>query len=325
MKVARRQVLGLVTAGALAPLACFGQPRFFRVGFLGAASPAGFATRIEALRAGLRERGYVEGRNLALELRWAESKYDRLEALAQELLRSKIEVLVTHGTPGTLAAKRATTSVPIVMAVGGDPVASGIVKSFARPEANVTGSAFQADELAAKRLELLKETLPRMGRMAFLTNPANPVGKAVLHAMDGVAGGLKVSFMVAEARNPAELEAAFSAMRAGRVEALSILDDGFLLAQTAPIANLANAARLPSIGGPELAEAGGLMGYTVDNLVLWRRAAYFVDRLLKGAKPAELPIERGTQFVFVVNLKTARALDINIPQPVLQRADRVIQ
>ena len=327
--ITRRRLVIALGAGALAaPLASFAQQqpaKVARIGFLGAGYAIGQMAPVEALRASLRDLGYVEGKNIFIEYRWADGKYDRLPDLAAELVRLKVDVLVTYGTPGTRAAKQATTTIPIVMATSGDAVAVGLVASLARPDGNVTGLTFFDPELSAKRLELLKEAMPRLTRVAVLLNPDNPAKGPSLQAMGITAKSLKVGLQQFDVRGPNEFERAFSAMAKGRVNAVWIHQDPMLYANIKVIANLAAKQRLPSIGFPEFAEAGGLIGYGVNFLELYRRAAVFVDKILKGAKPGDLPVERPTKFELVINLKTAKALGIKIPQTLLQRADKVIE
>ena len=315
--------LGLLTA----PLATEGQQakKVHRIGVLGAGSPSGYAHLVGAFRQGLRDLGYVEGKNLVIEYRWAEGNYDRLADLAAELVRLKLELIVTHGTPGTLAAKRATTTIPIVMAVSGDAVATGLVASIARPGGNITGSSFLFPELTAKRLELLKEAVPRVTRVAVLLNPGNPANGPALKAMEAAAKSLKLELLQFQVRGPDEFDGAFSTMVTRRVEGLSVIDDFMLVAHGRQIAELALKRGIPGIGFREYAEAGGLMAYAVDFPEFWRRAAVFVDKILKGAKPSDLPVEQPTKFEFVVNLNTAKALGLTIPPSVLVRAERVIQ
>ena len=324
----RRRLVVALGAGVLAPLASFAQQqpaKVPRIGFLGSASASGFASRIEALRAGLRDLGYVEGKNIVIEFRWADGKYDRLPELAAELVRLKVDVLVTAGTPGTLALKRATTRIPIVMATSGDAVATGLVASLARPGGNVTGTTIVSPELMVKRLELLKEAFPRTRQVAVLSNPVNPVQGLSVQAMEIAARSLKVGLQKFEARGPNEFESAFSAIAKQRVDAIAIQQDGAFIANAKGIADLAVKHRLPSAGNKEFAEAGGLIGYGVNLLEIDRRAAYFVDRILKGAKPGDLPVERPTKFELVVNLKTAKALGVKIPDSIRLRADKVIE
>ena len=325
----RRKLFVALGAGALtAPFASFAQQqgKVWRIGFLGAVSASGIAGWVEALRAGLRDFGYVEGKNLVIEFRWAEGKYERLPQLAAELVRLKVDIIVAQGTPGILAAKSATTTIPIVMASSGDPVAAGLVASLARPGGNVTGMAGFAPEGAAKRLEVLKDALPRTQKVAVLFNPDSPLSMAVIFpAMEATAKSLRLELQQFPVRGPSEFDGAFAAMAKRRVDAVVTTDDAVSIANAGAIANLASKMRLPSVGLPEFAEAGGLMAYGVNRLELFRRAAHFVDRILKGAKPADLPVEQATRFETVVNLKTAKALGIAIPQSFLLRTDRVIE
>jgi putative ABC transport system substrate-binding protein len=324
----RRKLLVALGAGALAvPLASFAQQpaKIPRIGFLGVVSASGYASEVDALRAGLRDLGYMEGKNLVIEFRWAEAKYDRLPELAAELVRLKVDVLVTHGSLGALAAKRATTTIPIVMASAGDPIATGVVASLARPDGNITGSAFFSPELSAKRLELLQEALPRTRRIAVLLNPGSPENGPALKLMEITAKSLKIELQQFEARRPDEFEGAFSAMTKKRVGAVVINQDPMLVANARAIADLAAQKRLPSIGNKEYGDAGGLIGYGVNRLEPFHRAAYFVDKILKGAKPADLPVEQPTKFELVINMKTAKALGIKISPSILVRADKVIE
>jgi putative tryptophan/tyrosine transport system substrate-binding protein len=296
-----------------------------RIGFLGASSRARYDTRVEAFRAGLRDLGYVEGRDCLIEYRWAEERYDRLADLAAELVRINVDLIVTHGTPAILAAKRATTAIPIVMATSGDAETSGLVASISRPGGNVTGLTFFNPELVAKRIEFLKEVVPRLTEVGILTNPENPVNNAIAPAIKLAAGALGVELQQFDVQSPNEFESAFSSMAAKRVGALVVIDDAMLISNANRIAEGAANRRLPSGGFTEFAQAGGLIGYGVNFLDMFRRAATFVDKILRGVKPAELPIERSTKFEVVVNLKTAKALGIEMPIALLLRADQVIE
>ena len=296
-----------------------------RIGFLGSASASGSAIRVEALRAGLRDLGYVESKNIVIEFRWAEGSYDRLPRLAAELVRLNVDVLVTHGVPGSLAAKHATTTIPIVIANVGDAVAVGLVASLARPGGNVTGISFFNPEISAKRLELLKEAFPRIRQVAVLLNPENPINAPILQSMKATAQSARVELQNFEARGPIEFENAFSAMTRNHVDAVAIVEDPMLSANARAIADLAIEKRIPSIGGLEFAEAGGLMGYGVNIPELWRRTAVFIDKILKGTKPSELPVEQPRKFELIINLKAAKQIGLAIPPNVLARADRVIR
>jgi putative ABC transport system substrate-binding protein len=325
----RRKLIVAIGAGALtAPLASFAQrqaAKVPRIGFLGALSASDFESRVDALRAGLRDLGYVEGQNLIIEFRWAEGKYDRLPELAAELVRLKVDILVTHATVGTRAAKQATTTIPIVMAASGDPVAAGVVASLARPGGNITGSAFFNLELGAKRLELLKEAFPRIKRVAVLLHLDSATNGLQLDAMEPAAKSLKVELQQFKVRGPNEFESAFTAMAKRRVDAVVINEEPMLIANAKGIADLAAKQRLPSIGFKEIAETGGLMAYGVNILEMYRRAAVFIDKILKGTNPSELPIEQATRFELVINRKTAKAVGIKIPNSILFRADTVIE
>ena len=324
----RRAFISTVTLGLLAvPLAADAQQsgKVFRIGFLGVASASGYASEVEAVRAGLRDFGYVEGKNIVIEYRWAEGKHDRLPEVAAELVRLKVDVIVTHATTGTRAAKQATTTIPIVIADAADPVAAGLVASLARPGGNITGSTSFQWELNVKRLELLKEVMPRIAQVAVLLNAHNPTHVTTVKNMEIAAKSMRVGLHQFAARGPDEFGGAFTAMAKRRVDAVVVMEDPILNADTGTIANLAAKQRLPSIGFRKFAEAGGLMAYGVNRLELYRRVAYFVDRILKGAKPADLPVEQAARFDLVINLKTAKALGLTIPQSVLIRADELIQ
>jgi ABC-type uncharacterized transport system substrate-binding protein len=235
-------------------------------------------------------------------------------------VRLDVSLIITHGAPGSRAAKQVTTAVPIVMAVSGDAVATGLVHSIARPGGNITGSTFFFPELNAKRLEIIKEVVPSIRRMGILLNPDNPGHVAAFEAMDGGARSLKLELHRFE-----EIANAFSVMSEKQVEAVTLIDDGMLIANAPRIADLATITKLPAIGFKEFVESGGLMAYTVDFRDMFRRAASFVDKILKGAKPADLPVEQATKFELVINLKTAKALGITIPPTLLARADEVIE
>jgi len=299
--------------------------KVWRIGFLSAASASGIAGWVEALRAGLRDLNYVEGKNLVIEFRWAEGNYERLPEMAAELVRLNVDVIVTHATPGILAAKGATTTIPIVFAIAGDVVALGLVASLARPGGNVTGSTGIIPEVTAKRLELLKDAFPRTRQVAVLFNPDNPAQSQSLRPVEATAKSLKLELHQFGIRRPGDIDSAFAAMAKIRIDAVVIVDDPVLIVNFGAIAKLAAKMRLPSVGLTEFAEAGGLMAYGANRREMFRRAAYFVDRIFKGVKPADLPVEQATRFETVLNLKTAKALGLQFPQAVLARADRVIE
>jgi putative ABC transport system substrate-binding protein len=300
-----------------------------RVGYLnpGSSSDPLRQRRLEAFRQGLRELGYVEGRNIAIESRWAEGKYDRYPALAADLVRSKVDVIVAQSGAATQAAQQATRAIPIVMSLVLDPVGIGLVASLARPGGNVTGTSFMAPDLVGKQLELLKELVPKVSRVALLLHPTNPGSAPYLREAEAAARSLGVRLQSLEARNPQEIDSAFAAMTRERAGALLIFPDSYFATQRRQIAELAAKRRLPAIHGGtlEYAEAGGLMVYSPNILDLERRAASYVDKILKGAKPADLPVEQPTKFELVINLKAAKALGLVIPPALRQRADHLIE
>jgi len=314
-------VLVLAVSVAAAPA-----PKKPQIGFL---SPLGRYTedaRLQAFLQGLRALGYVDGRTIAIEYRFADNRPERLPALAAELVRSKVEVIVTAGPAATEAAKQATSAIPIVFGVSGDPVASGLVAGLARPGGNITGPTSIAPEVVGKQLELLKELAPRISRVAVLTNPSNPGHPIVVRQAEGAAKILGLQAHIVPARTPSELDAAFASMRSLRVDGLLVVRDAMVFAQRNEIAALAAKGRLPAVYGfRENAEAGGLMAYGANVPLLYYRAATYVDKILKGARPADLPVEQATKFELVINLKTAKALGLTIPPSLLARADQVIE
>ena len=324
----RRKLVIALGAGALAaPWASFAQQqgKVWRVAYLSSESASSHRLVVEALRAGLRDLGYEEGKNLVLEFRWAEGKLDRLPELAAELVRLKVDVIVTHGSLPVRAAKNATATIPIVFASSGDVVALGFVSNLARPGGNMTGGIFFAAELAAKRIELIKEVLPRLTAVATLLNPDSPSAPQFSQKMEATARSSKVTLHQFPVRGPHEFEAAFAAMVKQRVGAVVVNDDPMYLANSTTLVHLAAKHMLPSIGGNQIPVADGLIGYGVNFFAMFRRAAYFVDKILKGAKPGDIPIEQATRFELTINMKTAKALGITIPKTVLFRADRVIE
>src|SRR5262245_6402449 len=276
----RRAFMTLIGGAAAWPLAARAQraAKIARIGFLGADTQSGIESRLEQFRAGLRDLGYVEGDNIFIDFRWAEGNYVRLAEFAAELVRLKVDLLVTYATPGTLPANPATTTVPIVMVVSGDALATGIIASLAHPGGNVTGSTFLGPELNAKGLELLKEALPSASRVAVLLNPNNPVNAPVFQAMVLTANRLKLELQPFEARTPGELQSVFSKMITTQLDAIAITDDTLFVANAGRIADIIVKNRLPSVGFVDFAQAGGLIGYGVNFPDLWHRGAYFVDR-----------------------------------------------
>jgi putative ABC transport system substrate-binding protein len=334
----RRRFVLTSLAGAFAmPLAAKAQQagKVYRIGYLSPSSPSdperlaspfgerGFA----AFRQGLRELGYVEGQNIAIENRWAEGRFERLPDLAAELVGLKVDVIVSVVTQASLAAKHATRTIPIVMVAAGDPLGSGLVASLARPGGNVTGPSSMYSDLVGKQLEVLKEIVPKLSRVAVLWNPANAAWQAQMLKATGIAAkalGLQVQLL--EARGPDELEGAFAAMTRERASALLIAIDVILTRHARQIADLAAKRHLPAMyGSSEHVEAGGLISYGPNIPDVFRRAATYVDKILKGANAGELPIEQPTKFDFVINMKTAKALGLTIPRSLLLRADQIIE
>jgi putative ABC transport system substrate-binding protein len=295
------------------------------IGFLGMETEAGSAPWVDGLRAGLRDLGYLEGKEIVFEFRYANGKYEQLAQLAAELLERKIDVLVTYGTPGGRAAKNATTAVPIVISSSGDPVASGLVASLSRPGGNITGVAFFNPELSAKRLELLKEVFPQIRAVAVLLNPNNPMSNHNFQATELAARALNIELTQFEVRGPSEFESAFIAMANSHLEAVAVLDDAMLIVNAGTIGQLALKQRLPSIGFKEIAEGAGLMSYAVDFPDMFRQSARLIDKILRGSKPSDIPVEQVTKFQLVINLKTANALAVKISPMMLARADKVIE
>jgi putative tryptophan/tyrosine transport system substrate-binding protein len=298
-----------------------------RIGYLVGASLSGASARIEAFRQGLRELGYVEGKNIVIEYRYAEGKLDRLPPLVAELVRLKVDVIVANGPPSTRAAKEATVTIPIVMAQDSDPVGSGFVASLARPGGNITGLSTLAPELSGKRLELLKEIIPKLSRVAVLGTSTLPGNAQRLKEVEFVAGALKVNLQYLDVLDPKDIEIAFGAVSKGRADAvLMMAAGGVVSAHRTKIVELAVKSRLPVIYTNSLfVDAGGLMTYSANLTDLDRRAATYVDKILKGAKPADLPVEQPTKFEFIINLKAAKQIGLTIPPNVLARADRVIK
>jgi len=297
-----------------------------RIGFLGATSPSAISARLDAFWQGLRELGYVEGKNILIEYRYAEGNLDRLPALAAELVGLKVDVIVLAGPASIRPAKEATNTIPIVMANDADPVGSGVVASLARPGGNITGLSNFAPEIGGKRLELLKEIVPKLTRVAVLGTATTTGTAQVLQEMELAARVLKVHLQYLDVPGPKDIETAFREVRKGRADAILVLQGGVFNSQRKQIAGLAVKSGLPAIyHAPEWVEDGGLMSYGVSVTHLYRRAATYVDKILKGAKPADLPVEQPTKFEFIVNLKAAKQIGLTIPQKVLARADKVIK
>jgi len=327
----RRAFVGTLAGGLVAASAgaeAQQAAKIARIGYL-APSLAASPHNHEAFRQGLRDLGYVEGRNLVIEYRDAEGTFERLPALAAQLVALKVDVIVAPNTVGTLAAKHATGTLPIVFATAGDPVASGVVTSLARPGGNVTGLSLLAPELVGKCLELLKQAVPGVSRVAALWEPGvvgERTDKDMLKRAEGAARALGVRFQVVEARGPAEFDRAFSDMTRARAGALTVLGSTMFSTERRRLVDLAAKNRLPAVyPWREFVDAGGLMAYGANIADLYRRAATYVDKILKGAEPANLPVEQPTKFELVINLKTAKALGLTIPPSLLQRVDQVIE
>ena len=299
--------------------------RIARVGYLGLTSATSVqAARIEAFRSGLHNLGYIEGKNIQIEFRFAGGDNDRLPGLVAELIGLDVDVIVTYAT-GIPAARRMTMTTPIVMATFGDAVATGVVASLAHPGGNITGSTFFSPELTAKRLELLKEVVPSLNSVGVLLIRDNEMNGPSLKVLEGTANALGVGIRSFEARGPADFENAFSTWTDEKIGAVVVGDHAFLVANTDVIAALATKHRLPSIGPLELAASGGLMAYGVSFSDMFRRAAVFVDKILKGAKPGDIPVEQAAKIQTIVNRKTAKSIGIELPISLLLRADEVIE
>jgi putative ABC transport system substrate-binding protein len=296
------------------------------VGVLAGGSAVSDAARIEALRQGLRELGYVEGKNIVIDYEYADGKTNRLTELAARLVQLKVEVIVTAGPSATRAAKQTTTTIPIVMAQDSDPIASGLVASLARPGGNITGLSRLSPELSGKQLELLKETVPTLSQLAVFENSAQPGNQQSLNEVERAAGALGVQLQTLNISGPTNIQTAFRTASKRRTNGLLVLSSPVLFAQRTEVVELAARNRLPAIYfALEFAEDGGLMSYGPSITDLFRRAATYVDKILKGAKPAELPVEQPTKFELIINLKAAKKIGLTIPANVLARADRVIK
>ena len=326
--ISRRAFVGALIGGSVtAPMTAHAQQagRVPKIGIL-ANLRGGVPDLWGAFIEGLKELGYVEGRNMTIEWRVSEGKYERLPALAVELVRAKVDVIVVPANQNALAAQQATRTTPIVMIGITDPVGSGFVANLARPGGNITGlSASVSPAMVGKQLELLKAAVPQVSRVAILGNPANTAYAVLTKEASNVARSLKIQVQVFEARGPDDFAGAFAAMSRERAGALLIINDGMLFLHQAQLADLVVKSRLPTMGPTNLITSGGLMSYATSSLDLWRRAATSVDKILKGANPGELPVEQPTKFDLMINLKTAKALGLTIPTPLLARADEVIR
>jgi putative ABC transport system substrate-binding protein len=296
-----------------------------RIGHLLAAG-TGDTTRSDAFRQGLRELGYVEGKNIIIEWRAAHGKLDRLDELAVELVGLKVNVLVTSGNAVTRAAKRATSTIPIVTSLVNDPVENGFVASLARPGGNITGLTSLGAELSGKRMELLKETIPALSRLMVFRNSSTPGDSQTVHQIETIARAIRVQLAYKDIQGPSEIDAAFKAASKSRPDGVLMLPNAVLLLHRKRVVDLAAQIRLPMIyDAREYVQIGGLISYAADAVDLFKRSAIYVDKILKGAKPADLPVEQPTKFEFIINLKTAKQIGLTIPPNVLARADRVIR
>src|SRR5215472_841854 len=325
-----RNVFGVALCTLLLALSSPAEPqqtkKVPRIGFLSAASLSPLAARVEAFRQGLRELGYVEGKNIVIEWRSSGGRLDHVSELAAELVGLKVDVIVAAGPVDTRAAKEATNTIPIVMGFDTDPVASGFIASLARPGGNITGLSSLAPELSGKRLELLKEIVRKLSRVAVLGTSTNPGNAQALREAELAAGAFGVVLRYLDVQGPKDIDSAFQSASKGRAEAVLTLGSPVLNSQRTQVAELAVKSRLPTIyPRPEYVEDGGLMTYGPNINDLFRRAATYVDKILKGAKPADLPVEQPKKFELIINLKTAKQIGVTIPPTVLARADRVIR
>jgi putative tryptophan/tyrosine transport system substrate-binding protein len=297
-----------------------------QIGFIIVTSPSANAARIDAFRQGLRDLGYVEGKNIVIQYRWAEGKFDRLPELAAELVRLKVDVIVSAGPQPTRAAKEATSTIPVVMGQDNDPIGNGFIVSLARPGGNITGLSTLYPEISGKQLELLKEIIPRLSHLAVFGNSTQPGNPQSLKKVELAAGALSVQLQYVDVQGPKDTETAFRAASKGHADAVLVLSSPVIFSHRKRFADIAVKNRLPVMyAQPEFVEDGGLMTYGPSITDLYRRAASYVDKILKGAKPAELPVEQPTKFELLINLKTAKQIGLTIPPNVLLRADKVIK
>jgi putative ABC transport system substrate-binding protein len=323
----RREFITLIGGATAWPLVARAQqPEKQRIiGFSGQSTRSAESDWVAAFTQRLRELGWIEGRTIAIEYRWSEGRTERFVQIANEFVRLKVDVIVTSGTPQVLAAKQATSIIPIVFSTAGNPVANGLVSSLARPGGNVTGLSSQTDDLAGKRLELLREVVPSLRQVAILANVGNPVSVLELREVQVAARALGLEFDALEIRRSEDIGPAFEALK-GRAEALYVCPDGLVNANRIRINTSVLTARLPTMHGyRDYVEAGGLMSYGANYPDLFRRSAEYVDKILRGAKPGDIPVEQPTKFDLIINLTTAKALGLTIPQSVLARADEVIE
>jgi len=323
----RREFITVLGGAATWPLAARAQQpaKVAQIGFLGPAPAATYLPRLEALRAGLRDLGYVEGKNIAIEFRWAE-RVEQLHEMAAELVRMKVDIILASSSTYVEAARQATKTIPIVFALHADPVGVGHVASLARPGGNITGLSTLLTDLAPKELEILKEALPQTTRIGILWNPTTPSHGPAVRAVEAAGQKLGVQLLLVPARSVEEFDGAFSTMTRERMGSLLVIGSPLAFSQRVPLAELALKHRLPGMfQSRENVEAGGLMSYGVDYNDLHRRAALYIDKILKGVKPADLPVEQASKYELIINLKTANTLGLAIPESLLLRADKVIE
>jgi putative ABC transport system substrate-binding protein len=324
----RRELLATLGSAAAAwPLIVRAQqPAIPVIGFLGPTETWDSPEHEAAFYAGLAEAGYTEGRNVAIDYRWCGGRYDRLPGMADDLVRRSIAVIVAWGYPCLAAAREATTTIPIVFYYGGDPVRDGIVASFKRPGGNITGATLFNNEIGAKRLQLLRTLLPKAALIGFIINPANPTAEPQLKDVEAVGRAAGLTTTIARASTEPEIETAFASLAEQRVDGLLLVPDPYLFSKREKIVALATQYAIPAIfGDRQWAEAGGLISYASDSIYTYRQVGAYTGRVLAGTKPADLPIVQGTRFVMVINLKTAKALGLTVPQLLLAQADEVIE
>lgn len=323
----RRRFVAAIGGALAAPLASFAQPqgKVWRIGFLGIAFASGYVKELDWMRGGITKLGYVEGRNIVIDYRWAEGDPARLRGIAVDFVAQKVDIILTHALPGAIAAAAATSTIPIVMADGGGPVAAGLAISVARPGRNVTGSFSFIFEEIGKRLQLLGEVLPRMKRVGFLASSTDTVISGKRKALESAAASMKLEVQEFMIREAADLPDVFNAMGKARIDGVLLNNESMLNSQAGVIAALAAVKRLPSVGYPSFADVGGLLAYGANRAALYGRAGHFIDQIIRGVKPGDIPFERATRFDTIVNLKTAKSIGIVVPQSFLLRADRVIE
>ena len=323
----RRDFIRLLGGAAVGwPLAAHARPKIPRIGFMGNSTAALEANLVDAFREGLRELGYEEGRNIVIEYRWADGNYDRFPALVAELIAAKVDAIVTAGTPAALAVKKATTTVPLVMVAVGDPVGTGLVPSLARPGSNLTGLSSIAPDLEGKRLQLLREIVPALSHVAMFVNSLNPFHVSSMQQARAAAQAMRIKLQMHDIRKSEDLDDAFAAIRKERPDALLILADRVFLHNRQRIVDFTKEQRLPNVNAyKEIVEVGGLMSYGPSYEDMHKRAAIYVDKILKGTNPAELPIEQPSKFTFIVNLKAAKGLSVTVPSQLLGLADQLIE